>query len=358
MVHQYARLASTTDLLGWVHLAPSSYYYHPKAGRRGRKPSTHTWKKDGTCVSNEQVVADIKQGLTREFCCYGYHNMTSDLRDMHYIINPKKVYRLMDESNLLLGKVIRCQGKRSFVQHRRIQATRPMQYLCLDIKYVWVAGEKRNYYLLTVLDVFTRYAVEQIFQSSIRKTDVIRIFRRINLRFGIKGVTIRNDNGSQFIANDVKQFLRSEEAIQEFTHVATPEENAYIEAFHSIVQREVIDRFDFESYYEAKGTLQRHRHWYNTERKHGELGRITPHHKWIRYQNTTFEKSGEAEASAAGEQLARNSLMNGDNPTGADNHAAPLSPTSSLFQMPPKTQSAKEETDLNSFADFLQEIGG
>lgn len=60
----------------------------------------------------------------------------------------------MKEQNLLLGKVISTSGKRQFVKHRKIEAIRPMEYLCLDIKYVWVAGESRNYYLLTVLDVF------------------------------------------------------------------------------------------------------------------------------------------------------------------------------------------------------------
>lgn len=115
-----------------------------------------------------------------------------------------------------------------------------MEYLCLDIKYVWVAGEYKNYYLLTVLDVFTRVAVEQIFQKSVRKIDVINVFRRINNKFGIRGVTIHNDNGSQFIANDVKQFLRTAEANQEFTHVATPEENSYIEAFHNIVTHGLV----------------------------------------------------------------------------------------------------------------------
>jgi transposase InsO family protein len=188
----------------------------------------------------------------------------------------------MDEQNLLLGKVIRSSGKRKFVQHRKIEATRPMEYLCLDIKYVWVAGESRNYYLLTVLDVFTRIALEQIFQKSVRKIDVINVFRRINNKFGIKGVTVRNDNGSQFIANDVKQFLRTAEANQEFTHVATPEENSYIEAFHSIVQREVIDRFEFQSFYEAKSTLEAHREWYNNRRKHKRLGMI-PAKKWSQY---------------------------------------------------------------------------
>lgn len=132
----------------------------------------------------------------------------------------------MDEHNLLLGKVIRTSGKRKFVQHRKINASYPMEYLCLDIKYVYVHGEKRNFFLLTIIDVFSRKIVDQIFQKSIKQIDVINAFRRINNEYGIKGVTIRNDNGSQFIANNVKQYLSRAEANQEFTHIATPEENS------------------------------------------------------------------------------------------------------------------------------------
>ncbi|HCI55755.1 MAG TPA: hypothetical protein DFI01_07505 [Bacteroidales bacterium] len=174
---------------------------------------------------------------------------------MDYIINHKKVYRLMGESKLLLGKVISTHGKRDFVKFRKITASRPMEYLCLDIKYIWVRGEKRNYYLLSVMDIYTRCIVGYIYQSSIRKIDVVKLLSRINLKYGLKGVFIRNDNGSQFIANMVRQSLRSLEAHQEFTHIATHEENSNIEAFHSILDREVIQRFDFESYYESKQTL-------------------------------------------------------------------------------------------------------
>ena len=282
IVHTHESLTTLENLLSWVDLSKSSFYYKSSDGKRGTKPSVCTYRQDGTLVDDTLVIEKIKGILSQEFCCYGYHNVTDELREMGYIINHKKVYRLMKEQNLLLGKVISTSGKRQFVKHRKIEATRPMEYLCLDIKYVWVAGESRNYFLLTVLDVFTRVAIEQIFQKSIRKMDVINIFRRINNAFGIKGVTVRNDNGSQFIANDVKQFLRTAEANQEFTHIATPEENAYIEAFHSIVQREVIDRFEFQGFYEAKLTLQAHRDWYNNRRRHATLGTI-PVKKWNSY---------------------------------------------------------------------------
>ena len=314
-------------------MAHSSFYYKPKQGRRGISASTHTQKIDGTVINNKEVVKDIEAILKNEFCCYGYHNVTAELRDQEYVINPKKVYRLMNENNLLLGKVIRTSGKRQFVQHRKITTIRPMDCICLDIKYVWIDGERRNYYLLTILDVNTRFVLDQILQRSIRKVDVINAFKRVNNEHGIKGVVVRNDNGSQFIANDVKQYLKTAEAKQEFTHIATPEENAYIEAFHSIVQREVVDRFEFSSYYEAKITFKKHKQWYNYSRKHANLGRITPAQKWNQSKITNLALLSEAKASSAGEQLARNNSTNG-NDNGENPSPLKSQGLSFLFKMP------------------------
>ena len=133
------------------------------------------------------------------------------------------------------------------------------------------------------MDIYIRRILDWIFRSSIRKIDVIKMISRIDLTHGLKGVPVRNDNGSQFIANKVRYYLRYLEANQEFTHIATPEENSYIVAFHSILEREVIKRFDFESYYEAKRTLAAYMDHYNNKRKHGSLKRKTPMQKWNEY---------------------------------------------------------------------------
>lgn len=279
---QYQTQTSTTDLCKWLSLPKSSYYYKPKLGKKGIKPSTLTYTKDGTWVSNEQVVQDITKILSEPFCAYGYEYVSRYLKEEEYsyIINKKKVYRLMDENNLLMGKVIKTQGKREFVKHRKICATRSMEYLCLDIKYIWVAGEKRHYYLLSIMDVYSRRILEWLFQKSIKQMDVINLFRSINIQFGLKGVSIRNDNGSQFIANHVRSFLKKEKAMQEFTHIATPEENAYIESFHSILEATVLQRDEFASYYEARQAIKAFMEHYNYKRKHRSLGFKTPMQIW------------------------------------------------------------------------------
>lgn len=280
MIMQYKDKASVDHLCQWAEVAKSSLYYAAHPGRRGIKASTHTIVGGCGLVENSLVVDQMRAILSMDYCVYGYTKMTEELRDLEYLINPKKVYRLMKENHLLCGKRISVHGKRKWVKHRRIEARRPMEYLCLDIKYIWVQGEGRWYYQLAIMDVYSRRILCWIFQRSVRQHDVIALMRWMDLRFGLKGVIIRNDNGSQFIAHKVREVLQSLEAKQEFTHVATPEENAYIEAFHSIEQSELIDRHSFSSYYDAKQHIEKYMHWYNFKRKHGGIAFMTPMQKW------------------------------------------------------------------------------
>src|SRR5574338_32614 len=101
---------------------------------------------------------------------------------------------------------------------RKVNATKPIEWLCLDIQFVWVHGEGRWYYQLSVMDIYSRRILIHIFQRSVRKEDVINLFRQLHLIYNLKGVMIRNDNGSQFLAHAVRQALEQMEARQEFTH--------------------------------------------------------------------------------------------------------------------------------------------
>ena len=81
-------------------------------------------------------------------------------------------------------------------------------------------------------------------------------------------MSLRNDNGSQFIANAVREYLKEKGVYQEFSHVAPPQDNAYIETLHSNLQREMIDRFEFEFFYHAQMVIDRYYKWYNEKRRH------------------------------------------------------------------------------------------
>ncbi|SEJ79812.1 HTH-like domain-containing protein [Dyadobacter sp. SG02] len=158
MIAQYRGKWPVADLCQWAGVPKSSLYYKAREGVRGIRPSTHTIVGGIALVENTVVVDQIRAILTMDYCVYGYRKMTEELRDMEYGLNAKKVYQLMKQHHLLSGKRIQVQGKRKWVKHPRIEAERPMEYLSLEIKYIWrgrpaVQGESRYYYQLAIMDV-------------------------------------------------------------------------------------------------------------------------------------------------------------------------------------------------------------
>lgn len=155
----------------------------------------------------------------------------------------------------------------------------------MDIKYVHIHGWRRNVLLLTVMDIYSRKVLIHRLRPSIKKADVLVMLSLMLLEYKAEGMSLRNDNGSQFIADAVRSFLKDKGVSQEFSHIATPEDNAYIEALHSKLQREVIDRFEFDSIYHAEMIIDRYYKWYNEKRRHGSLAGRTPQIIWNQYYN-------------------------------------------------------------------------
>ena len=269
-------------MLGWLDLPSSVFYYRHKDGNPGIKPSTHTRWGD-RLVKNELVVEIIKYVLSQEFVRFGYKTVTKGLQQLGMTINKKKVYRLMKENKLLLGTGIRVQGKRNFVRFRVVFPTRPMEYLCMDIKYVYIPEERRHQYLLTIMDIYSRRVLEWILQPSVRKYQVVALLRKIDQRYPLKGVIIRNDNGSQFLALIVRELLENLGAYQEFTHVATPEDNSYIEALHGLLEKELFQRYEYSNQYQAKLLIANYYAFYNAMRPHSGIGYRSPNYVWNEY---------------------------------------------------------------------------
>ncbi len=113
-------------MLNWCAASRSSYYYKPKTGRQGRKPSTHTPLRDGDRISNQSVVIAVKFMLSIEFMDYGYRKMSVGLQQEGFLINKKKVYRLMKENGLLYNSKIAARAeKRNFVKYLRNKLKHP-----------------------------------------------------------------------------------------------------------------------------------------------------------------------------------------------------------------------------------------
>ncbi|MFV0388969.1 MAG: transposase [Pyrinomonadaceae bacterium] len=100
------------------------------------------------------MSADIEKVLPKEFADYGYLKVTHWLRqEKGYLVNPKKIYRLMAEHDLLNRFVPRKRRKRNWVKDLLPNAVEAFDYIEFDIKYVYVAGLGRNALVLTLIDV-------------------------------------------------------------------------------------------------------------------------------------------------------------------------------------------------------------
>lgn len=266
-----------------VGIVPSSYYRAPSGGKKGNKPSIETFHNTEGFVSQDAVIASVKKILEHEFIDCGYRLMTSYLTRDGYTINHKKLYRIMKEEGLLKldNRIDRSGSGRKFVKFRKVNTSRPLECLEMDIKMVWIPSVGKNAYLLSVIDVHSRRILKDYFSFNIKQSNVIALLSELFEDYDYpKNVVIRSDNGSQFIATKVREYLGLIGVQQEFTHIATPEENAHIEAYHGILKKEVFTRFDYQYFGEIEQILKRYVKFYNNRRLHGLLGRITPMEKW------------------------------------------------------------------------------
>ena len=259
-------------------LSRSSYYYRPSKGKRGRKPSTATLSGSGILYSNEYVLDRIKWLLNQEFIDYGYEKVTGWLRNSEsLIINEKKVYRLMSESRLLNSRLRRNRRGKRIAKALLQNPALPFECMQTDIKYIYIHGEHRNALLITVLDVFSRGVLAYKLEYSITKHQVIDLMKDVLYHYKMpEKVSLRTDNGSQFEAGLFREYLQEMSIDHEFTHVASPQENCYIESFHSIVENAVCAKYEFESLEGAKNVFNRFMNFYNQDRIHGSLSMLSP----------------------------------------------------------------------------------
>lgn len=260
---------------GIAGMSRSTYYYKGKGIRKGKAPSLFTPYR-GQLVSNRKVLEAIEEILSDEFIDYGYKRTCMALRELGYAINPKKVHRLMREANLLYSsRKSSPQRKRTFVQYTTPAYERPFATLEMDIKYVYIWNERRNAFLLTVLDTFSRIAVDWELGYRMTATQVAAVIDRVKehpllqpyLQNQATVICIRTDNGPQFVAKLLADRIEPNSSLkQEFIRPATPQQNGHIEAFHATLQMLVMDRMILQNLDHARAVLTRFFNTYNNKR--------------------------------------------------------------------------------------------
>ncbi len=157
----------------------------------------------------------------------------------------------------------------------------------MDIKFVWIEEFRKHAYILTLIDTFTRVALHYTVKYSIKKEDVKQVWEHIitehlqpsNCLNRSISIEIRNDNDKRFSATMIQDYFTENNLNQFFTHSYTPQENAHIESFHTILSRH-LKPYQFWSLEELEQNLVLLYERYNNTRLHGCTATLSPRDFW------------------------------------------------------------------------------
>ena len=275
-------------VLKLLGISKHQYYYRPKVGKRGRKKTSNTNQvsPDGEVgYKNNEVVDQIKAIQNNPDTDYGYRKMTYQLRILGFKINHKKVYRLMKTALLLKAK--HKGSDKQYAQFRTVNPVAPLEVFEMDIKQIWIAKDRRYAYILTVLDTFTRAVLYWSVGFHMKKNQVKTAWEDVIINhlqpadLLSKGVHIelRNDNGPQFGANEIREFFEENYINQVFTHPYTPQENGHVESFHNILN-DAVRKQVFWSMEDLENRLKTFYDVYNNKRLHASIAYLWPMKFW------------------------------------------------------------------------------
>jgi putative transposase len=132
-----------------------------------------------------------------------------------------------------------------------------------------------SFRILTLLDEHTRQCLAIHPAWSIRAVDIITVVEAATARYGVPE-HLRSDNGPEFIASCMQDWLKAQEIKTLYIKPGSPWENGHIESFHDKLRDECLNRELFGNLREARVILESWRVEYNERRPHSALGYRTP----------------------------------------------------------------------------------
>lgn len=236
--------------------------------------------------------------VAKRYPRYGYQKLAHILKRTGTPLGKKKVYKILRAHRLLKKKV---KVKNPDVE--RLQALKPTaanQVWQMDVTYVFIEGYG-FYYLINVVDYWSRFLLSSYFTDSYRSSEIIRSLEYAKAhaealcgRLSLP-ITLVTDNGSSFISRRFQEHLRlctiedSNERL--FRHMRIgyrmPTQLGLLERLHRTLKEEEIWPAQYQDPFEASVSLGKFVTEYNYERPHWALKLGVPAE---RYLNVSFKE--------------------------------------------------------------------
>ncbi len=229
-------------------------------------------------------LRDAIQRIALAWPSYGRPRITEELRRQGWQVNPKRVYRLMREDNLL------CVRKRKFVvttdsnHGRKIYPNLARDLVLTGVDQLWVADityirlAEEFVYLAVVLDAFSRRVIGWALDRTIEDDlTVAALQMALSQRTVLPGLVHHSDRGSQYASGDYTDLLKKHGLEISMSRKGNPWDNAACESFMKTLKYEEVLRNEYRDLADARASIREFlEKVYNEKRLHSALGYRPP----------------------------------------------------------------------------------
>ena len=232
----------------------------------------------------DAAVREKIQQIALEMTSYGYRRVQVELRRRGWMVNRKRVLRLMREDNLL------CLRRKSFfstTQSRHGYAIYPNlvpQLTVSSVNQLWVADityvrlQEEFIFLAVVLDSYSRRCVGWALERNLRAELTLRaLHTALGQRRIQPGIVHHSDRGVQYACGDYVALLEQHGFRISMSRAGNPYDNARAESFIKTLKHEEVYRFEYRDFQEARARIGEFiEAVYNSKRLHSALGYRSP----------------------------------------------------------------------------------
>jgi len=252
-----------------ANLSRSTFYYHLKQIKQPDK--------------NAELKATIKEIFHESRGRYGYRRITMKLNQLGYVVNHKKVQRLMRESGIICQ--VRMKKYRSYkgeagktapnLLKRDFSAKKINEKWLTDITQFSLFGQKL--YLSPILDCFSLEIVSYSLTTSPNLGQIAEMLEKAFSKYdSLEGLIMHSDQGWQYQHHSYRRALKENGITQSMSRKGNCYDNALMENFFGLLKSELLYLQDFDDIDHFIHELYHYIRWYNEDRIKLKLKGMSP----------------------------------------------------------------------------------
>ena len=269
-------------LLKAIKLARSTYYYHLKQLDKPDK--------------DQELKAEIQSIFIEHKGNYGYRRIHLELRNRGYLVNQKRVQRLMKVLNLQA----KMRQKRKYSSHkgdvgkkadnliqRQFEGSKTMEKCYTDVTEFAIPASTQKLYLSPVLDGFNSEIIAYNLSTS---PNLEQVKAMLDQAFGeehYENTILHSDQGWQYQHDSYHQFLEGKGIQASMSRKGNSPDNGMMESFFGILKSEMFYGYEksFESLKQLEQAIVDYINYYNNKRIKVKLKGLSP----VQYRTKSFE---------------------------------------------------------------------